>query len=222
MCVYVCVSVSVCVPGPFVIVQSLNCCMSTLHLVHNALLLTPACWKSNNTNARLMASALSLALDPTFGIHSHKTLDTAQPCRLLKPNWKPSSSHSISILTNISTQFLLQSLCVCVCACVRACVCARAFLHMCTLPRFPRQFHTGHVQEIKRQQESNTTGQNQHDRPETFHCMVAERPTHMFIALPVHLPAPVGRSSEGMYRNNNNNVHLSCTHQCPEHSHYTH
>ena len=28
----------------------------------------------------------SLALDPAFGIHSHKTLDTAQPCRLLKPN----------------------------------------------------------------------------------------------------------------------------------------
>ena len=65
---------------------SLNCCMSTLHLVHYALLLTPACWKSNNTNARLMASALSLALDPTFGIHSHKTLDTVQPCHLLKPN----------------------------------------------------------------------------------------------------------------------------------------
>ena len=26
------------------------------------------------------------SLDPTFGIHSHKTLDTAQPCHLLKPN----------------------------------------------------------------------------------------------------------------------------------------
>ncbi len=25
----------------------------------------------------------SLALDPTFGIHSHKTLDTAQPCHFL-------------------------------------------------------------------------------------------------------------------------------------------
>ena len=56
------------------------------HLVHYALLLTPACWKSVNTNARLMASAPSLALDPTFGIHSHKTLDTAQPCHFLKPN----------------------------------------------------------------------------------------------------------------------------------------
>ena len=65
-----------------------------------------------------MASAPSLALDPTFGIHSHKTLDTAQPCHLLKPNRIPSSSHSISILTNISTQFQLQSVCVCVSVCV--------------------------------------------------------------------------------------------------------
>ena len=38
------------------------------------LLLTPICRKFNNTNARLMASAPSLALDPTFGIHTHKTL----------------------------------------------------------------------------------------------------------------------------------------------------
>ena len=35
---------------------------------------------------RLMAFAPSLALDPTFRIHAHKTLDTAQPCHLLKPN----------------------------------------------------------------------------------------------------------------------------------------
>ena len=77
------------------------------------------CWKSNNTNARLMAFAPSLALDPTFGIHSHKTLNTAQPFHLLKPSWKSSSSHSIFAPTNISTHFLLQSLCVCV---VRVCV----------------------------------------------------------------------------------------------------
>ena len=32
------------------------------------------------------ASALSLALDPIFEIHSDKTLDTAQRCHLLKPN----------------------------------------------------------------------------------------------------------------------------------------
>ena len=44
-----------------------------------------------------------------FGPHiwNSLTLDTAQRCHFLKPNWKPSSSHSISILT--STQFLLQS-----------------------------------------------------------------------------------------------------------------
>ena len=41
--------------------------------------------RSNNTNARLMAFGPSVVLDPTFGIHSHKTLDTAQPCHLLKP-----------------------------------------------------------------------------------------------------------------------------------------
>ena len=73
---------------------------------------------------------------PTFGIHSHKTLDTAQPCHLLKPNWKPSSSHSISIPTNINTQFLLWSfVCVCVCVCFHIipyvnCF-GRAALYMC-------------------------------------------------------------------------------------------
>ena len=49
---------------------------------------------------------------------------TVQSCHLLKPNWKTSSSHSISTLTNISTQFLLH--CVCVCVCVRTCVRTRA------------------------------------------------------------------------------------------------
>ena len=34
---------------------------------------------------RLVAFAHSLALVTTFRIHSHKTLDTAQPCHLLKP-----------------------------------------------------------------------------------------------------------------------------------------
>ena len=33
-----------------------------------------------------MAFTLSLALDPTFRIDSRRTLDTAQPCHLLKPN----------------------------------------------------------------------------------------------------------------------------------------
>ena len=40
------------------------------------------------TNARLMASTLSVASDPTFGIQSHKTLDTAQPCHLFKAKLK--------------------------------------------------------------------------------------------------------------------------------------
>ena len=106
----------------------LNCYMSTLHPVHYALLQTPTSWKSSNTNARVMAFVLSLALDPTFGVQTHKTLDTAQPCHLLKPNWKP---HSISTPTNINTQFLLQSLCVCACVCVCVCVCV--FIYYNTL-----------------------------------------------------------------------------------------
>ena len=79
----------VCVSDTFsaivlVLLISLNCYMSTLRLVHYALLLTPTCSKTKNT--RLMAFAPSLALDPIFRIHSHTTLDTAQPIHLLKPN----------------------------------------------------------------------------------------------------------------------------------------
>ena len=90
------------------LLTALNCNMSALPLVQYALLLTPACWKSINTKARLMAFALFLALDPTFGIHSHKTQATAQPRYLLKPDWKPSYSHSISASSNINTHFMLQ------------------------------------------------------------------------------------------------------------------
>ena len=55
---------------------------------------------------RLMAFAPPLALDPTFGIHYK--IGTAQTGHLLKPNWKPSSYHSIFAPANISAQFLLQ------------------------------------------------------------------------------------------------------------------
>ena len=95
---------------------------------------TPHQYKRNTHD-----SAYSLALDPTFGIHSNKTwtwccsmnCDTAQPCHLLKPSWKPSSSHSIFAPTNINTQFLLQSVCVCVCVCVRVRACVREHVRAC-------------------------------------------------------------------------------------------
>ena len=73
-----------------------------------------------------MAFAPSLALDPTFGIHSHKTL--YRHCLAL-------SSFKAKLKTflfsqhfhpNLSTQFLLQLVCVCVCA--RVCVCVVRFL----------------------------------------------------------------------------------------------
>ena len=40
--------------------------------------------KIQQYNTKLMAFTTCLTLDPTFGIHSHKTLDTAQPCPLLR------------------------------------------------------------------------------------------------------------------------------------------
>ena len=65
-------------------------------LWHCALLLTLSCWKSNNSNARVMAFTPSPALDPTFGIHSHKTLGTAQPCHLWKT--EPENFTLLSVL----------------------------------------------------------------------------------------------------------------------------
>ena len=69
-----------------VLLTSLNSYRATLRLAHFTLLQIPACSKSNNTNARLMAFALSLTLDPMFGIHSHKTSGNAQLFNLLKRN----------------------------------------------------------------------------------------------------------------------------------------
>lgn len=43
-----------------VLLTSWNCYISTLHLIHYSLFLTPAHWKSNNANARLVAFTLSL------------------------------------------------------------------------------------------------------------------------------------------------------------------
>ena len=124
-----------------VLLNSLRCYMSTLCLIHYALLLTLTCWKSNTTNVRLMAFAISLTLDPTFGIHFHKTLDTAQPCHLLKPDWKHSSSYSISTPTNISIPSFCysHSLCVYMCVCFVSvqvclsvsCACQSVCVHVC-------------------------------------------------------------------------------------------
>ena len=77
---------------------------------------------------------------PKYDIHSASLTgrwsikNRLKPCHLLKPNWKPYSSHSISIPTNISTQFLLQSVSVCVCVCV--CVCVRACACVCRVRGF--------------------------------------------------------------------------------------
>ena len=63
--------------SPAYLTELLHVCLHSISvLIHYALLLTPTC--SNNTNTRLLAFAPSLVLDPTFGIHSHKTFNTAQ------------------------------------------------------------------------------------------------------------------------------------------------
>ena len=69
---------------------SLNCYISTLRLVHNAALLffffrhPHAENPTIQTETRGQFRTFSY-FDTTFGIHSHKTLDTAQPRHLLKP-----------------------------------------------------------------------------------------------------------------------------------------
>ena len=62
-----------------------------------------------------------------------------RPSNVLKPNWKPSSSHRIFIPANICTQFLLQSLCVRACDKFMWQVTAK---HACTLcRRFGKKWH---------------------------------------------------------------------------------
>ena len=85
--------------------HTLECMISLIPLVFYALLLTPACWKSSNRKRTFSC----------FGPHIRNSFpqDTAPPCHLLKPNWKPSSSHSISTPIKNTTLF-----CACVCVCV--------------------------------------------------------------------------------------------------------
>ena len=60
---------------------------------------TPSCTLRSSSDTRMMkiqqhkrkshmAVVLSLALDPTFGIQSHKNLDTTQPCHFFKAKLK--------------------------------------------------------------------------------------------------------------------------------------
>ena len=97
----------------------------SLRLMHYALLLTPACWKSSNTNARLMAFALSLASGPHIWNSLPQDLRHCQPCHLLKPN----SQYFRPKIISIPSFCYSQCVCVCVCACVWACV--RACVRVC-------------------------------------------------------------------------------------------
>ena len=116
-----------------VLLTSLNSYISTLRLARFALLRIPACSKSNNTNARLTAFALSLTLDPMFGIHSHKTSGNAQLLHLLRRTWKLSFFHSTSVPVNFSSHFSYQKLylCVCVSVCLCACMCECLLMLVC-------------------------------------------------------------------------------------------
>ena len=101
---------------------SLNSNISALLLTRFALLQIPACSKSNNTKARLMAFAFSLTLDPMSGIHSHKTSGNAQLFHLLKIkwNWKLFFFHNTSVPSSFSSHLSYQlylSVCVCVLVC---------------------------------------------------------------------------------------------------------
>ena len=81
-------------------------------------------------NARLMALALSLTLDPMFGIHSHLTSGNAQLCHLLKWNWKLFFFHSTSISVNFRSRFSLSES-VSLCVCINANVCVCVLMLMC-------------------------------------------------------------------------------------------
>ena len=105
----------------------------TLTYLRFALLRIPACSKSNNTNARLTAFALSLTLDPKFGIRSHKTSGNAKLLHLLRRTWKLSFFHSTSLPFNFSSLFSYQKLYLCVCVCVLMLVCACINASVCVL-----------------------------------------------------------------------------------------
>ena len=78
--------------------------------------------QSSNTNARVMAPVLSHALDPTFGIHSHRTLDIAQ----LNPVIFSRQTENLPLLTVFPPQLIsIPSFCYSHCVHVCVCVCAQ-------------------------------------------------------------------------------------------------
>ena len=72
--------------------------------------------------------ALSLTLDPMFGVQSHKTSGNAQLFHLLKQNWKLSFFDSTSIPANFSSHFFFFSLSLSL-----LCVSANVYLLVCTI-----------------------------------------------------------------------------------------
>ena len=110
---------------------TLNSYISTLRLTRFALLQIPARSKSNNTNTRPMAFALSLTLDPVFGIHSHKTSGNAQLLHLLRRTWKVSFFHSTSVPVHFRSHFSYQKLYLCVCVNVSVCACVCMLMLVC-------------------------------------------------------------------------------------------
>ena len=93
--------------------------MSTLCAIHYTLLLTPTCWKSTQIICKAHES------------HFYKTVDAAEPCHLLKPNWKPSNLTVFlpQLISHYQYPVSAYSLCVCVCVWVSVCMHAHALTH---------------------------------------------------------------------------------------------
>ena len=116
--------------------------MSTLHHIHNTLLLTPACWKYNNTHAHTHIHTVTVMqnLWPWYFFllwttHLEPSPSPTRLQALFNPirNWKLSSSHSTSAPVNVNTQILLQYVCVhvrvCVCVCLYVCAVSCSDVH---------------------------------------------------------------------------------------------
>ena len=88
---------------------------------------------SMNFYVSTLRFALSLSLDPMFGIRSHKTSGNAQLLHLLRRTCKLFFFHITSVPVNFSRYFSYQKLylCVCVCVCMLMCVCVCMLMCVC-------------------------------------------------------------------------------------------